>query len=62
LREAAACLLPEAGKPGWDYVLIGRAGSTIDRPFEALVGDLRDALARVHAPRKPKPARDVRKL
>ncbi|MEL6575157.1 MAG: ribonuclease P protein component [Pseudomonadota bacterium] len=62
LREAAACLLPEAGKPGWDYVLIGRAGSTIDRPFEALIGDLRDALARVHAPRKPKPARDVRKL
>ncbi|MEL6768543.1 MAG: ribonuclease P protein component [Pseudomonadota bacterium] len=62
LREAAARLLPAAGRPGWDYVLIGRAGSTAERPFEALVADLRDALVRVHAPRKPKASRDVRKL
>ncbi|MEM7498655.1 MAG: ribonuclease P protein component [Pseudomonadota bacterium] len=60
LRAAAARILPEGGQPGWDYVLIGRPGSTIDRPFEALVDDLREALTRVHTPRKPRRPRDVR--
>ncbi|MEO1723684.1 MAG: ribonuclease P protein component [Pseudomonadota bacterium] len=59
LRAAALELLPSLARPGWDYVLIGRAGATADRSFEALVGDLRDALAKVHAPRKPRPPRDV---
>jgi ribonuclease P protein component len=31
--------------PGWDLVLVGRAG-TLDRPFAALCEDLRRALAR----------------
>lgn len=48
LREVARLVLPGAGRPGWDYALIGRAGRTADRPFAALLDDLRGALARVH--------------
>ncbi|WP_050605907.1 ribonuclease P protein component [Ruegeria sp. 6PALISEP08] len=48
LREAARAVLPEFGRDGWDYVLIGRAEVTADRPFEALLGDLRYALRKVH--------------
>jgi hypothetical protein len=33
---------------GWDVVLVGRA-ATLDRPFPALVEDLRAALARIGA-------------
>ena len=48
LREAARAVLPEAGRTGHDYVLIGRAEATATRPFEALKGDLRFALRRLH--------------
>lgn len=48
LREAARLVLPHLGRPGWDYALIGRAGATADRPFEALLSDLRGAIARAH--------------
>lgn len=51
LREAARLVLPDLGRPGWDYALIGRAGVTADRPFEALLDDLRRALAKVHGAR-----------
>ncbi|MEM6680248.1 MAG: ribonuclease P protein component [Pseudomonadota bacterium] len=54
LREAAARVLPRAGRPGWDYVLVARAGGTVERRFEALVDDIAEALERIHAPRKPK--------
>ena len=33
LREIARLILPEHGKPGWDYVLIGRAETTATRDF-----------------------------
>jgi ribonuclease P protein component len=46
LREAAAQVLPRAGKPGTDYVLIARAG-TAARPFAALLADLEAALKRI---------------
>ncbi|MAY87162.1 MAG: ribonuclease P protein component [Pseudooceanicola sp.] len=52
LREAARLVLPHIGHNGWDYVLIGRAEATADRPFDALCDDLRGAVARLHAPRK----------
>ena len=52
LRAAAAEVLTAGGRPGWDYVLIGRAGTTVARPFADLVGDLRTALGRVHANRR----------
>jgi len=52
LREAARAVLPEAGRKGFDYVLIGRAGATAERPFEALKNDLRFALSRLHQIKK----------
>ena len=52
LREAARAVLPDAGRTGWDYVLIGRAGATATRPFEALKDDLRFALGRLHQTQK----------
>ncbi len=49
LREIARAALPKLGKPGWDYVLVGRPGSTITRDFAALSDDMRSALAKVHS-------------
>ncbi|WP_171235905.1 ribonuclease P protein component [Ruegeria sp. HKCCA6837] len=49
LREAARAILPESGRDGWDYVLIGRAEVTANRPYDALLSDLRNALRKVHA-------------
>ena len=49
LREIARLVLPAHGKPGWDYVLIGRAGETAGRDFLALQEDLKYALRKVHA-------------
>ncbi len=46
LRAAATEVLTELGRPGCDYVLIGRA-RTLDRPYAELVEDLRQALGRV---------------
>lgn len=48
LREAARLVLPGAGRPGWDYVLIGRAEVTANRPFDQLQNDLAQALKKLH--------------
>jgi ribonuclease P protein component len=48
LREVARMLLSTLGRDGWDYVLIGRAKATADRPFELLKGDLIYALKKLH--------------
>ncbi len=48
LRAAAAQVLPANARPGWDYVLIGRAEATAARPFEDLAADLEGALAALH--------------
>ncbi|WP_323778336.1 ribonuclease P protein component [Leisingera sp.] len=48
LREAARMVLPSHGRAGWDYVLIGRAMETAQRPFEDLKRDLIYALRKVH--------------
>ena len=50
LRAVAREVLPRQGLPGWDYVLIGKPGATVDCPFEALRADLDRALRRMHAP------------
>lgn len=50
LREVARSILPVEGRPGWDYVLIGRAGATADRPYASLLQDLRYALKKLHQP------------
>ncbi|WP_412103253.1 ribonuclease P protein component [Pseudooceanicola marinus] len=55
MREAARAVLPLQGRPGWDYVLIGRKDQTADRPFELLKQDLARALERLHAERAPGP-------
>lgn len=48
LREAARAAMPEFGRAGWDYVLIGRAEKTARQPFAALVRDLGEALGSIH--------------
>ena len=45
-RELARAVLPIAGVPGADHVLIGRA-SGIERDWTALQGDLARALAKI---------------
>jgi ribonuclease P protein component len=53
LREIARAVLPAAGHPGWDYVLIGRAGATAERPFAQLLTDLQTALQALHRGGRP---------
>ena len=48
LREIARMILPDAGKAGYDYVLIGRANVTASRDFAVLQSDLRKALRKIH--------------
>jgi len=48
LREAARMVLAQQGRPGWDYVLIGRRFDTAARPFPALLSDLEYALKKLH--------------
>jgi len=48
LREIARLVLPTHGKPGFDYVLIGRSGQTASRTFLSLQADLCDALITLH--------------
>ena len=55
LREIARLDLSAAARPGFDYVLIGRA-PTVDRPFGLLQSDLASALKRLH--RTPHEAAD----
>ncbi|WP_292288203.1 ribonuclease P protein component [Marivita sp.] len=49
LRAVVAEALLPGARPGWDYVLVGRPGVTLDRPFADLTGDLRYALRKLHA-------------
>jgi ribonuclease P protein component len=46
LREIAARVLSEKGRPGTDYVLIARS-ATAERPFALLLSDLAVALRRL---------------
>ncbi|SFB00320.1 ribonuclease P protein component [Poseidonocella pacifica] len=48
LREVARSTLPELGRPGWDYVLIGRKDVTASRPFHLLLDDMRYTLRKLH--------------
>ena len=52
LREIARLVIPHHGNPGWDYVLIGRAGKTADHPFDQMQQNLRDALLKLHGAKK----------
>lgn len=48
MREIARLILPQYGRAGWDYVLVGRAETTATLPFTQLQSDLIRALAKVH--------------
>ncbi len=48
LREVARLDLPGNGRPGWDYVLIGRREATADRDFLQMRAEFRAALDRLH--------------
>jgi ribonuclease P protein component len=48
LRAAARAVIPAAGRPGWDYVLVGRPETTVTRGFADLTADLTRALERIH--------------
>ena len=48
LREVARMELPDHGRAGWDYVLIGRRDETAARDFATLRADLIEALTRLH--------------
>ncbi len=63
LREVARLGLPGLGRPGWDYVLVGRPEATASRDFAALQADLARALADLHDGRsqKPRPASEAPK-
>ena len=52
LREAARLLIPEHGKPGCDYVLIARGGTTA-RPWPRLLDDVKSALISLAAQTGP---------
>lgn len=47
LRAAASQLLPLLGRDGHDYVLVAR-GTTVARPFPALLSDITTALKAAH--------------
>ncbi len=51
LRAIVRASLPAQGVPGWDYVLIARAGNTATRPYRDLLQDLARALEKIHTPR-----------
>ena len=49
LREIARLELPQHGRDGWDYVLVGRRDVTADTDFDEMRRDLVKALASVHS-------------
>jgi ribonuclease P protein component len=52
LKEAVRLVAPSRAVPGYDYVLIARAG-TVQRRFTELTSDLERALAKVHQAPRP---------
>jgi ribonuclease P protein component len=52
LKEAVRIVGPEHAVPGYDYVLIARAG-TVQRRFTEITKDLERALTKVHQAPRP---------
>lgn len=48
LRALAQEVLASKARPGWDYVLIGKADATVNRDFADMRRDLISALAKLH--------------
>ena len=55
LRALARSVVPRLGRPGWDYVLIGRTGETARRDFATLERELGAALTALHTPGRKRP-------
>jgi len=55
LKEAVRLVAPKHATPGYDYVLIARAG-TVQRPFAEIARDLERALAKVQQAPRPQRA------
>lgn len=52
LRAAARAVLSAAGRPGWDYVLVGKPDETAALPFDRLLADLAAATEAIHQERR----------
>ena len=50
LREIARLTLPQHGRDGYDYVLIGRRDATATRDFSEMRADLERVLEQAHRP------------
>ncbi|MFG1350736.1 ribonuclease P protein component [Xanthobacter autotrophicus] len=50
LREAVRRVLPEAGRAGFDYVLVAREAA-LRTPFETLVQEIERSVRKVHTPK-----------
>ena len=48
LREVARLLLRDYGRPGWDYVLIGKANESAELSFADLCLDFKTCLSKFH--------------
>jgi ribonuclease P protein component len=48
LRALARAVLTDQGQQGWDYVLVGRPGATIEQNFAFMLGELQTAVTRIH--------------
>lgn len=48
LRAIARDVIPNAGKDGWDYVLIGRAEKTANHPYTSMTQELAQAMEKLH--------------
>ncbi len=48
LRALVRAVLSSGGRPGWDYVLVGRPEATVAMPFAVMLADLARAFDRVH--------------
>ena len=49
LREISKVTLTVKGNPGWDYVLVGRPKTTLERNYSLLIEDLNKAIKKVHS-------------
>lgn len=52
LREAVRRVMPDAGRAGFDYVLVAREAA-LRTPFETLVQEIERSVRKVHTPKVP---------
>ncbi|MFG1375170.1 ribonuclease P protein component [Xanthobacter oligotrophicus] len=60
LREAVRRVLPDAGRAGFDYVLVAREAA-LRTPFETLMREIERSVRKVHTPKVPGAKTHIRK-